>query len=231
MADQEPGSLGVVASSQVKGFQDCRSGQPKAERQIISYLFGPMLTYTAATSDTDLKGILDLQRANLPEVLTPEDLQSQGFVTVRHTYEDLKKLNDLEPHLVAKADGQVIGYLLAMTPQSRAEIPVLVPMFELFDTISYGGKAVSDFPYLVVGQVCVDRRYRGQGVLDACYAAYRARMKTRYAFAITEIAAANTRSRRAHERIGFREIHRYTAPDGVEWCIVVWDWSLPIALN
>jgi RimJ/RimL family protein N-acetyltransferase len=112
-----------------------------------------------------------------------------------------------------------------MTKDCRQDIPVLVPMFEVFDSIRYNNRKVSECNYLVVGQVCVDKQYRGQGILDKAYAAYRHHFSSKYDFAITEIAATNTRSRSAHQRIGFQEVHSYTSPDGVEWIVVIWDWG------
>src|SRR5215470_12544272 len=179
-----------------------------------------MIIYTTAESENDLKGILSLQKINLPRGLTKDEIQTQGFVTVDHSYEQLAKLNDYEKHIIAKDDGKVIGYLLAMTSQSRFDIPVLLPMFELFDAISYHNRKISDYNYLVVGQVCIDKGYRGQGILDDCYAAYRKHYGTKYDFAITEIAASNVRSLKAHRRVGFKEINTYVSPDKTEWCVV-----------
>lgn len=184
-----------------------------------------MITYTTSKSDSDLLGIIALQKKNLAIGLSQEEIDSQGFVTVVHAFEDLKKMNDMEYSIVAKVEDQVIAYLLAMTVRSRFEFPVLYPMFEVFEKIAYRGRFVAEANYLVVGQVCVDKAYRGQGILDACYAAYKAYFKDKYDFAITEIAKTNPRSIRAHERIGFERIHEYVAPDGVAWSIVAWDWS------
>jgi len=118
----------------------------------------------------------------------------------------------------------VIAYLLAMTVYSKADIPALIPMFELFDQTPFREKPISGYTYLVVGQVCVDKNYRGQGVLDQCYEAYKKQFQSKYDFAITEIAIKNQRSINAHKRIGFSEIHCYEAPNGEEWSIVVWEW-------
>lgn len=118
-----------------------------------------------------------------------------------------------------------MAYLLAMTVHSKEDIPVLRPMFAVFEELSFAGKPLSHFRHIVVGQVCVDKRYRGKGVLDACYAFYKTTFQSNYDFAITEIDAANLRSLAAHKRIGFNEFHRYTAPDGKEWVIVLWDWN------
>ncbi len=184
-----------------------------------------MIIYTTAHSKNDLQGILNLQKQNLAAGLPMDEIQSQGFVTVDHSYEQLEKLNDYEKHVIAKENEKVVGYLLAMTKQSRRDIPVLVPMFELFDTISYNNKKISGYNYLVVGQVCIDKAWRGKGILDHCYAAYRDYYRTKYDFAITEIAAINLRSLKAHKRIGFKEIKLYTSPDKTKWSVVLWDWN------
>ncbi len=183
-----------------------------------------MLTYRQATTQADIDGILHLQKINVKQSLSSDEIQSQGFVTVNHTPELLMLLNDRERHIIATDAGKVVGYVLAMTEESRFDIPILIPMFEVFDQVPYKGKAISDYHYLVVGQVCIDKEYRGQGIFDACYRTYKEQYSTTYDFAITEIARSNPRSLNAHARIGFEEIHAYTNADGTEWAVVVWDW-------
>lgn len=184
-----------------------------------------MITYTTAQTKTDLEGILELQRANLTRNLSPEVIKSQGFVTIQHTYSQLAKLNDLEAHLIAKDGDRVIAYLLAMTAASKYDISILDPLFDSFDKLEYQEKKVSDYQYIVVGQVCIDKDYRGQGVLDACYAAYKEFFGKKYDFAITEIARHNVRSLKGHQRIGFKEIHAHQEDNQTEWVVVIWDWE------
>ena len=183
-----------------------------------------MITHTAANTDKDLSEILDLQQRNLRGNLTIDDLSREGFVTVQHSFSDLKKLNEQEQHQVIKEDGKVVGYILAMTEKSKNDIPVLIPMFELFQQVAYRGKPISSYQYMVVGQVCVAVNFRGKGLFDEAYAAYRERFSDKYEFAVTEIATANARSLKAHQRIGFLEVHRYTDEQQTEWSIVLWDW-------
>lgn len=180
--------------------------------------------YTTSQSDKDLQGILDLQRRNLPVNLSPAEMQSQGFVTVMHTIDDLRKMNNIEQHVIAKDRDQVGAYLLAMTKLSRHDIPVLVPMFDIFDNLVIGGQALADFNFIVIGQACVGKEYRGQGVFDGCYSHYKEVFKSKYDFAVTEIATKNTRSLQAHKRVGFKSIHKYIAPDREEWDIVLLEW-------
>ena len=184
-----------------------------------------MINYTTSDTRDDLAGILHLQKSNLLKALTKEEIQSQGFLTVNHSYEELKNLNDIEKHIIAKDGDKIIAYLLAMTEQSKFEIPILVPMFEIFGKTSFAGKLISDYNYIVVGQACVGKQYRGQGVLDNCYSAYKNHFINKYDFAITEIASTNTRSLNAHKRIGFKEINTYISTDKTEWHVVLWDWK------
>jgi hypothetical protein len=183
-----------------------------------------VIIYTKAQTGKDLEGILSLQKANLPSALSNDEMALQGFVTVVHTLDNLQAMNEREPHIIAKTDEQVIAYLLAMTPASQDSLPVLRPMFQVFESLGYKGKTVSAYHYIVVGQVCVDKVYRGQGVLDNCYQLYKNTFQPNYDFAITEIATRNIRSINAHKRVGFNERHRYIAPNGEEWSIVIWDW-------
>lgn len=184
-----------------------------------------MIIFDTANSLADLKGILELQKQNLKINLTDNAISKQGFVTVHHTLEQLQQLNAIEKHVIAKDGDKIIGYVLAMTPKSQSNIPILIPMFKIFGETYFNGKAITTYNYLVVGQVCIDQMYRGQGIFDRCYNAYKECFKAKYDFAITEIAATNLRSLSAHKRVGFNEIATYTAPDQVEWKIVVWNWN------
>ena len=183
-----------------------------------------MVVYSTSKTGDQLNGILELQRINLSINLSKAEIHEQGFVTVKHSFEELARLNEVEQHIIATEGNKIIAYLLAMTAVSRPDIPVLIPMFDLFDRITFRNKPVSGYKYIVVGQVCVDINYRGQGILDNCYAAYKDHFNKNYEFAITEIAASNLRSVNAHKRINFKEIYRYFDPGGTEWSIVVWDW-------
>jgi GNAT superfamily N-acetyltransferase len=182
------------------------------------------LIYTNSKSEKDLQGILELQKNNLPVNLSKEEITAQGFVTVIHSLSDLKNMNDIEQHVICKDGEKIIGYLLAMTVESQADLPVLIPMFEEFNKIFYLGKSVSEYKYIVIGQVCIDKDYRGQGILDKCYETYKNCFKNKYDFAITEISSRNLRSIQAHKRIGFSEIHKYTSPDLEEWSVIILKW-------
>lgn len=185
-----------------------------------------MITYTPANSTEDLEGILKLQKLNLAKNITANEMKIQGFVTVSHSFALLSKLNHAAQHIIAKHHNNVIAYVLAMTKHSKFDIPLLVPMFNQFETIFYKEKKISACNYIIVGQVCVDKAYRGQGIFKNVYAAYRELYKNKYDFAITEIVKTNLRSIKAHKKIGFQEIHSYFAPGNTEWIVVLWNWKI-----
>ncbi|MEO8765230.1 MAG: GNAT family N-acetyltransferase [Ginsengibacter sp.] len=183
-----------------------------------------MIVYTPAKTNEEIVQVLELQKKNLPQNLTEDEKTTQGFVTVIHSFETLQKMNSIEQSIIAKDNDRVIGYLLAMTRESRNDIPVLIPMFDAFDNVMYDSKKISVYKYIVVGQVCIAEGWRGRGVLDDCYQEYKRHFRDKYDFAITEIRETNKRSINAHKRIGFETVNRYQDPAGDRWKIVLWDW-------
>jgi hypothetical protein len=182
-----------------------------------------MPTVCIANSQKDLEGILVLQSKNLAQNVAEEEKKEQGFVMVSHDLKDLQLFSKHAPQLILKKDEKVIGYLLAMSKTLRETVPMLKPMFEQIDQIRYQGKSLNDSNYLIVGQVCVGKEFRGLGLIDKMFAEYRKLFKEEYDYAITEIVTSNSRSVRAHLRIGFEIIHTFQ-DDFQEWNIVLWDW-------
>lgn len=167
-------------------------------------------------NDRELRQILDLQRANHARELSADERTSQGFVTVVHDLVLLQRMHAIVPSIVAFDGAELAGYALVMPVECRALIPVLVPMFDRLDALGVTS-------YYVMGQICVAKPYRGRGVFDALYAAHREHLGARYERCVTEVATRNTRSMRAHERVGFEVLETYRdATD--EWALLVWRW-------
>ncbi len=184
-----------------------------------------MIEYTTSRSSKELKGILELQKKNLRASLSKEEAARQGFVFLKHNLKTLEKFNNIDEHVIAKENDKIIGYVLTMTKESRYDIPEIFPLFELFDNLKYKGKIISDCKYMLVGQVCVGKAYRGKGIFVNCYQSYQENYGSKYDFTITEIPKSNLRSRNAHKKIGFEEVYEYSDLKGDEWIVVVWDWN------
>jgi GNAT superfamily N-acetyltransferase len=171
--------------------------------------------------EAELEQILALQRANQPGRLSSEEIAADGFVTVEHTLDLLKRMHAIVPSIVARENGSVVGYALVMPVECRPFIPILEPMFQRLDSLG-----VSRQRFYVMGQVCIGKPWRGKGVFDLLYQAHRRHLRGRFDCLVTEVAMRNTRSLRAHERVGFTVIDRYS-DDTDDWAVIRWDWSDP----
>ena len=189
-----------------------------------SLLYNYMVHLCLSQSTKDLEGILSLQQENLSTLLSQEERDEQGFVTIKHNLQQLQSMHSIAPHVLAKEKDKVVGYVLAMTLASRDVVPLMVPLFENFEQSEIGGKKVTDYNPMVVGQVCVRKSQRGTSLFDKLYTEYREQYAATYDFAITSVALSNHRSLAAHQRVGFKILH--TFQDSLHpWAIVCWDWN------
>jgi ribosomal protein S18 acetylase RimI-like enzyme len=183
-----------------------------------------MLYPAIVSSISELQQILLLQKENLKQHVDNVEKQSQGFVTVEHTIGLLHEMHNLAPSIIVKDGEQLAGYALTMLNECKALVPELVTMFAHFNNLAWNGKPLSEFKYYVMGQICVNKAYRGQGVFDMLYHKHRDAYQHQFDFIITEVSTSNTRSIRAHERVGFATIDTYR--DHIdEWVVILWDWS------
>lgn len=172
------------------------------------------------TTTAELEQILALQKKYLRGVRNAVEEKEQGFLTVAHSLETLQRMHEQEPSVIVKAGDELAGFALVMTRKCREWIPELLPFFDYLDQLSYNGKPIADCNYYAIGQVCVAEEWRGKGVFDLLYQHHQDCFSQRFDFVITEIATRNTRSMRAHQRVGFRElaIHRDYLD---EWAVVL----------
>lgn len=186
-----------------------------------------MLSITTVQSQPDIQGILTLQQANLRKNVPLAVQVEQGFVTVEHDPAVLTRMNQAAPSVIAKDGNTVVGYALTMLPEFGADIPELLPLFALINTLDYKNQPLSTYNWYVIGQVCVADGYRGQHIFDRMYQHHREVYSDRYQLLITDISANNLRSLRAHARVGFQTLHEFHDPAiGETWVVVVWNWEL-----
>ena len=185
---------------------------------------------TLARKKTELRQIIALQRENLAANVDEATARDQGFVTAIHTYPVLEAMNTAAASVIAKDGTRVVGYALTMKQEFANAVPALTDLFARQDAALL--RNLDRFPeltadalnYLVMGQVCVAAAYRGRKLVDRMYRYMRSCYSLHYPYLITAIDARNTRSRRVHERIGFRELDRFVQADGKDWILVVWRW-------
>ena len=182
------------------------------------------IVFEAASTEQHFEQILQLQKQNLFSSISDEEQSQQGFVFAEHTIPLLKMMAAHLPQVIALSNGKVVGYTLAMPVSMKDKIPSLVPMFTEFERSKYKGKLLTAYRFMVGGQVCVDKDFRGQGLLSRLYNECRKRLSSDYQLCVTEIARRNVVSLRAHLKMGFEVIGSYH--DGKElWDVVVWDFE------
>jgi GNAT superfamily N-acetyltransferase len=183
-----------------------------------------MIELKRADKDHYLDGILLLQSQNLKANVSLEEQAEQGFVTAQHTFKELKNINDAENAIIATVDDKVVAYAIAMRKETGLNMPVFDDLFSVLYTLEFDNKPVKDYEYIIIGQLCVAKEYRGQGLVQKLYAFYKECLKSKYAFGITDISTQNPRSLKAHQNAGFEKIHTfYDKFTDSNWDIVLFD--------
>jgi len=183
------------------------------------------ITFDVASTDEHFEQIIQLQKQNHSSLISEEQQADQGFVYAQHTVPLLKKMASQLPQVIALSDAKVIGYNLALPRSMKYEIPSLTPMFEQFEKSEYKGKPLPSYKFVIGGQVCVDKDYRGHGLMSRLYQETRNRvLLSGHQLCVTEVAVRNVVSLNAHIKMGFEIVSTYH--DGKElWKVVVWDFA------
>ncbi|MEO0572411.1 MAG: GNAT family N-acetyltransferase [Bacteroidota bacterium] len=173
-----------------------------------------MIVYKQARTKAEIKQILNLQKLNLPKNLSETEIREQGFLTVEHSQDLLWKMNQVFPHTLATEEGKVIGYALSMHPKFGKEIEILKSMFAKIKEIFIRDS------FLIMGQICVAKTHRGQGVFRELYRNMQTYTRNKFDSIITEVDVKNFRSMNAHKAIGFKELAKHTS-DGRVWSLII----------
>ena len=76
-----------------------------------------------------------------------------------------------------------------------------------------------DEKYMAMGQICVGKNYRNQGIFRGLYNTMKQHVQPDFDSIITEVDAKNTRSLLAHYAVGFKELKTYFS-DGRDWILI-----------
>ena len=174
------------------------------------------ISYKRAIADEELHEILELQRKNISISISEEEKQKEGFVTVQHDFDTLKSMNEVCTHSLAIYNNSVIGYALSMVKAFKDDIAILKPMFKEIENC-----VDSNLSYITMGQICIDKGFRKQGVFRGLYNAMKEHVKQEFDVIITEVDKKNTRSLNAHYAIGFELLKTYKS-NNQEWVLLSW---------
>jgi predicted N-acetyltransferase YhbS len=166
-----------------------------------------LIQYRKATP-ADFEGILILQHQNLLTTLQEPDL-SEGFLSIEFTREQLHKINSELGIFIAAEDKAVVGYLMAETAEFAVGSPLISHMLKRLKDVVFDGVAVSCC-FFVYGPVCIDRRHRGQGILEGLFRVMKETLEADYDVGIAFVSLSNPRSLQAHTvKLGMRVIDEF----------------------
>lgn len=177
-----------------------------------------------ARSTKDLQQIIALQHVNHKLSLSDEERLENGFVTLRHDLEQLQQMMESVPQVVARSTKGIIGFALVLLKEHANMFPILHSMFEIFDETIYKGQILGNTSYYVMGQVCIDKDYRGQGIFQRLYQEQKRLLSSSFDLCLTEASVHNKPSMRAHQKVGFKILKEYSDHTD-DWAMLLWDWS------
>ena len=157
------------------------------------------IRYAHAQTTDELLQILSLQKMNLKTLVSAAEMAEEGFVTVEHNFDLLKRMNDACAHIIAKDGDKVVGYALSMTSDFKDEITVLRTMYDELESM-----VIKNF--IAMGQICIAKSHRKMGIFKGLYAAMKQCSHPKYAYIVTEVDATNKRSLGAHYAAGFEKV-------------------------
>lgn len=184
-----------------------------------------MVSICLQSTAEEIFQIKKLQAKNLKTNLTAEVKRNEGFLTASYTLKFLTLMSEHYPAILAKDGDQVVGYALVATKAIQGKHELLDDLIQRCDQVVYKGQHLSEVSYAIVGQLCVDKAYRGQGIVQKLYNNFRLCMENRFLCCITDIDQNNPRSLKAHIKSGF-EIVDTLDYGGASWNLVLWNWNL-----
>lgn len=187
-----------------------------------------MLTATTVSEISEMEQILSLQSLNLKQHITPEEKQTEGFLTMSFNLPMLQALHEFAPSVIVKNDNKkVVAYAISFLKEGIKFYPQIEPLLNHLKQTEWKRRPLATSNYYIMGQICVAKEVRGQGVFEMLYHKHREAFSNRFDCIVTEIANSNARSLRAHLRTGFEIISTHS--DHIDdWNVVAWGWDDPI---
>ena len=145
----------------------------------------------------DIPAILDVQAANFIGNLEEVERQD-GFLSVKFTSKQLEEMMGHVGIIIAAVGDRQAGYLCASSCEFNRPFPLLDAMMRQFDGIDYRGRSLASSRAFIYGPVCIDRSYRGRGLLRGLYDTLQQEVVGRYDIGVAFVADDNPHSLRAH---------------------------------
>ena len=159
---------------------------------------------TRIGNKNDIDGILSLQEKYLYRNLNDEERKS-GFVTTPFTVIQIEEIIKQNGIFVAEDENDVIiAYAFAGSWNYFEQWEIFNFMVSRFPKLSFDGREITTENSFQYGPVCIDKRYRGKGLLNLIFEEMRIEFYKKYPISITFINKVNVISEKAHtEKLGW----------------------------
>ena len=148
----------------------------------------------------DIEKVLELHSKYQIDTIRQED-KKDGFITTAFTKEQMVDLITLEQGLfIAVENDRIVAYVMSASWKFWSRWPMFAFMMEDLPNLEYLGQKLTVQNSYQYGPVCVDKEYRGSGVLEKIFDFARENMAKRFPILVTFINKINPRSYEAHTK-------------------------------
>ena len=148
----------------------------------------------------DIEKVLELHFKYQIDSIKQED-KKDGFITTAFTKEQMVDLITLEQGLfIAIENEKIVAYVMSASWKFWSRWPMFAFMMEDLPNLEYLGQKLTVQNSYQYGPVCVDKEYRGSGVLEKIFDFARENMAKRFPILVTFINKINPRSYEAHTK-------------------------------
>lgn len=169
-----------------------------------------MMIKTRIGNKNDIAGILSLQEKNLYSKLNKIE-RKNGFVTTPFTVAQIEEIIKQNGIFVAENENHIIiAYAFAGTWKYFEQWEIFNFMVSRFSKLSFNGNRVTTENSFQYGPICIDKNYRGSGLLNKLFEEMRIEFLKKHPISITFINKVNEISKTAHtKKLGWEIIDEF----------------------
>lgn len=176
----------------------------------------------------DIADVLALQEMYLVANLSDEE-KASGFVTTRFTAAQLSEVIEKEELFVAKDNDKIIGYIFAGSWDFFKQWPIFNFMSSLFPDLTFLDFEINTTNSFQYGPICIQKDYRGKGLITPLFEFMRIHMTHKYPLALTFINKINIPSMKAHtEKLKWTIIGDFKFNNN-EYCILAYEMNKAVS--
>lgn len=165
---------------------------------------------TRIGNTSDIDGILSLQERNLYHNLNEIELKN-GFVTTPFTVKQIEEIILQNGLFVAENEhNTIIAYAFAGNWKYFQQWEIFNFMVSRFPALSFNDNEITVENSFQYGPVCIEKNYRGKGLLNLIFEEMRIEFYKKYPISITFINKVNVISEKAHtKKLGWKIIDEF----------------------